>query len=517
MRVLLASLTLAAVLATGLASTPSECTAAYNQVQQIANVNQCFSGATTGSISASSTPTTQQCQAAVDAIRQAVPTHLDCQMVRYVIGFIQMATLTDGSGNSCGGLNGMNTVLSSVMTMATNAMVPGTPAPSTADLDATCQNTCYEQVTTVLQFAFTGSDSSSDAMFTLMGKYKKLVCTKKNNQYCLGQTKAALAILGGEGGPMGVSADSLNGGLCSDDPCAKAGYMAYADILEASINIGTGTNSSDQQSMIGFFKAFPRFVCTKTPNNKFCFVEMNSYPNPPNGGACETGGRTSDACAAHLQTFESLGCCVNTILDMFSIVPGETATLAADSRQLFQENSITLPAACSKNAFKMQVQVSASVDGTLTDAECTSVGQAVNQDTAESAVAGDMDRISSNPNIACTVARRRLSTNRRWLSGTTTNVAVTTELYSGSEQEAQSIQSTVSSGVSLDATATAAATAGVPLASSSASAAVTQEVASNPDATGTVVVPEDDSSAITTTPSFAALLLALVAVAAVRH
>merc|ERR1719498_1439367 len=102
------------------------------------------------------------------------------------------------------------------MTMATNVMDPTSSAPSTADLDATCQNTCYDQVTTVLQFAYAGSDSTSDAMFTLMGKYKKLVCMKKNNQYCLGDTRAALAIIMSDGGPMGVSASSLDAGLCSD-------------------------------------------------------------------------------------------------------------------------------------------------------------------------------------------------------------------------------------------------------------------------------------------------------------
>lgn len=271
--------------------------------------------------------------------------------------------------------------------------------------------------------------------------------------------------------------------------------------------------------MIGFIKAFPRFVCTKTPSGKYCFVEMNDHPNPPNGGACAMGDRTSDACAAHLRTFQSLGCCVNTILNMFSIVPGPMENLATDSRNLFRENSIDIPSACSKNAFKMQVQVSASVDGTLTDAQCTSVGQALNRDIAADTVAGDLDRISSNPTIACTIARRRLSTYRRWLSGTSTNVAVTTDLYAGSQQEAQGIESTVSSGVGLDATATAAASAGVPLASSSASATVTEQVASNPDATGTVVVPQDNdaSSAVAASPSFAALLLALVAAAAVRQ
>ena len=192
------------------------------------------------------------------------------------------------------------------------------------------------------------------------------------------------------------------------------------------------------------------------------------------------------------------------------------STMAQDSLALFTDNSITLPAACSKNAFELKVQVVAPVAGTLSAAQCTAVGEAVKNDLAEAAVAGDPDRIGT-PSIECSTSRRRLNDHRRWLSSTTTNVAVTAELFSGDQREAEAMKTVVASGVDLDATAAAAASAGAPLASSSASATVTQDVAANPDATGTVVIPNtnnDMNVASTAVPSIVGLMLTTIAAVA---
>merc|ERR1711871_894915 len=102
-------------------------------------------------------------------------------------------------------------------------------------------------------------------------------------------------------------------------------------------------------------RAMPRYICAKTASDEYCFVKMNQHGSPPNGGAC-TSSRTSSACKQHLESFSPRGCCVRTILGMYDLFGGDMSTMTQESLALFTDNAITLPPACSKNAFELKVQ-----------------------------------------------------------------------------------------------------------------------------------------------------------------
>jgi len=458
----------------------------------------------------------ESCTAAIATLESAAVAagRGDCSNVKGLSSGLEMECLVDADSKTCGGMFGFVAKLSTAMG---DMGMGSSGAGSQEDIKNFCSDSCITTGMEIFGRAASDSQEAINSMIEMMCVTDKDI-SDGSTRYCWADVNSFLGAMaegmcsdtsklheyecaqgGGAWTTTAMSNSYLDQNVCGDHRCVQKGLIAIGGL-------------DPEGEMAVMMETFADFTCLRNQNH-YCMVSMMATDAPndnscgkcsdpqwtstilcEHAGTCSAGNadneddcEDSDAewtqtntwttltpadagweqCKAQVGTYESLGCCVNSILKS-PMMGDEGAVL----QKLFVDAQITLPAACSLDAVKLGSTV--TVPG-MSTAQCKAFKSTILVDMATTAGVAK----AHVKDLACTAAGRF-----RALGDSSDGAAITFNIVLPDEESAGRVSQALTNpelkktqqkagqnGVKLDASATGKTVAPI----------------ANPSLTGTVV------------------------------